>query len=102
MSRLVDTEVPIELKLGVGDGKLALRLTPALLHAGSPASTRDVLSRFGAGPVNAWQEPLTSAGAQQSTGLGLGMAYEGRNWQVDVGTTPLGFRKTGISAGVRS
>lgn len=101
MSRLVDTEVPIELKLDVGDGKLALRLTPALLHAGSPASTRDVLSRFGAGPVNAWQEPLTSAGAQQSTGLGLGMAYEGRNWQVDVGTTPLGFRKTGISAGVR-
>ncbi len=60
-----------------------------------PRCTQPFWSR----PVNAWQEPLTSAGAQ-STGLGLGMAYEGRNWQVDVGTTPLGVLEKRASAQV--
>lgn len=103
LSQLTDTEVPMELKFGLGAGKLALRLTPTLLNAGSPATTYDVLSRFGAGPASALADTTApaSAGSQNDFGLGVGVAYEARNWQADIGTTPLGFNKTDISAGIR-
>lgn len=102
MNRLVDTEVPIELAFPVGEGKMALRVTPTLLHAGAPASSYDVLSRFGAGPV--WALSLDSEGvpgAQNDAGLGLGLAYEDSRWLIDIGTTPLGFSRSGLNAGVR-
>lgn len=57
MSRLTATEVPMEMKFGFGDGKLSLRLTPVLLNAGTPATTYDVLNRFGGGRLARWQTP---------------------------------------------
>ena len=101
MSRLTDTEVPMELKFGFGDGKLGLRLTPVLLNAGTPNTSYDVLSRFGAGPVGALSDTTTSAGSQNDAGLGVGVTYEGRNWQADIGSTPLGFGETDVTAGIR-
>jgi hypothetical protein len=103
LSRLTDTEVPMELKFGLGAGKLSLRITPTLLNAGAPATTYDVLSRFGAGPTSALADSTApvSAGSQNDFGLGVGVAYEARNWQADIGTTPLGFNKVDISAGIR-
>lgn len=101
MSRLTDTEVPMELKFGFGDGKLGLRLTPMILNAGTPGTSYDVLSRFGAGPASALSDTTTSAGSQNDAGLGLGVTYEARNWQADIGTTPLGFGKTDVNAGIR-
>ena len=100
MSRLTATEVPMEMKFGFGDGKLSLRLTPVLLNAGTPATTYDVLSRFGGGPVGALADTTTSAGSQNDAGLGVGVAYQAGNWQADIGSTPLGFGKTDFNAGV--
>ncbi len=101
MSQLTATEVPMELKLAAGDGKLALRLVPVVLSAGTPATSYDVLSRFGAGPVSALADPVRGAGSQNDAGLGIGVAYEARHWQADIGTTPLGFGKSDVSAGIR-
>ncbi len=45
-------------------------------------------------------DTTTSAGSQNDAGLGVGVAYQARNWQADIGSTPLGFGKTDFNAGV--
>lgn len=101
LSRLTDTEMPMVLKFPLGDGKVSLRVTPVMLNAGTPATAYDTLSRFGAGPASALANATTSAGSQNDAGVGLGVAYETRNWQADIGTTPLGLHKSDVTGGVR-
>lgn len=101
MSSLVAIEVPMEMKFGLGEGKLGLRLTPVVVDAGAPDTLYDVLSRFGGGPVTTLAHPLAPAGSQNDAGLGIGASYESGGWRADIGTTPLGFGKVDVSAGMR-
>ncbi|GAA0521636.1 cellulose synthase subunit BcsC-related outer membrane protein [Pigmentiphaga sp. GD03639] len=104
LGKLTDIQAPIEYRFPVGDGRMALRATPVSLDAGTPGSSYDASSRFGAGPVAALQQAAGStggAGSQSQSGVGLAVAYESERLQADVGTTPLGFRHTDINAGLK-
>src|SRR5690606_33072019 len=95
--------------LPVGDGRIAIRATPTILDAGRVPTGYDVSSRFGGGPEAALanQPPFVlpgmerGAGSQDQSGIGLSLAYTGNWGEVDIGTTPLGFRKTDVTGGVK-
>ncbi|WMJ67795.1 cellulose biosynthesis protein BcsC [Stenotrophomonas sp. 24(2023)] len=48
--KLDDLQVPLEARFAVGDGKLIVAVTPAVLDAGRPAESYADASRFGGGP----------------------------------------------------
>ncbi|WPB56948.1 cellulose synthase subunit BcsC-related outer membrane protein [Xylophilus sp. GOD-11R] len=101
MSRLTDTEVPIQLRMDMGDGTLTGHVTPVFLGTGRIDTAFNSISRFGGGPVVATAQPGASAGGQNQQGLGVGVGYEQGNLAVDIGTTPIGFRYTDVNGGVR-
>lgn len=104
LGKLTDLQTPIEASLPVGDGRIAVRATPVMLDAGRVPDSYDVSSRFGAGPVAAVDQEfglVGGAGRQDQSGVGLSVGYAGNWGEVDVGTTPLGFRKTDITGGVK-
>jgi len=100
-SSLTDTEVPIQLRMDVGDGMLTAHVTPVYLRTGIIDTAFNSISRYGGGPVLAAAQPGASAGKQNDSGLGVGIGYEQGNLAVDIGTTPIGFRYTDVNGGVR-
>jgi hypothetical protein len=93
LSKLTDVEAPFEVNLPVSDGRVALRVTPVSLDAGSVGSSESA-SRFGNGTTNA-----SGIGSQRDSGIGLGVAYAraDEGIKADIGTTPLGFQyATGV------
>ncbi len=112
MSQLTELQVVAEGKKAVGDGKLIGRVTPVALDAGNLGGDYNTASRFGGGPLaytlpstgrNLFNQtlPSTSAGSQSAFGVALGIAYESDRFSLDVGSTPLGFRYTDVTAGGR-
>lgn len=101
MSQLTDLEAPVQMKFGAGDGMLSVRITPTTASAGTPDLAYGNLSRFGSGPATALDAPTRSPGSQKDSGIGIGVGYETDQLQVDVGTTPLGFREADIAGGVK-
>jgi len=104
LSELSDISAPVEMKLPVGDGKFAVRVTPVAIDAGTPAGDYATNSRFGGGPVAALAQAnrsVGSAGSQSETGLGVGIGYVGDRVEADIGSSPLGFRYTTLNGGLR-
>ncbi|HEV3429154.1 MAG TPA: cellulose synthase subunit BcsC-related outer membrane protein [Paraburkholderia sp.] len=102
-SQLTSVQMPSEVILPAGNGKLSIRVTPVDLQSGTLGTDVYSSSQFGGGPsaALAQRDNLVSAPASQSArGVGLGIGYETRNWAADIGTTPLGFQYTGIVGGV--
>jgi len=100
-SKLADGRVPVELSLPVDDARIVLRVTPTLLSAGTPDSAFGNLSRFGGGPDAALNQASSAPGSQNAGGVGVAVAYETDRLKLDLGTTPLGFRQTDVTGGVR-
>lgn len=103
-SQLTDVQVPLEARLPLGDGKVALRVTPVSLSSDSMNTDYNTTSRFGGGPAAALQQSTGGTGGpgtQDATGVGVALAYLGNNVQADVGTTPLGFDQSNVVGGVR-
>lgn len=73
-SQLQVTELPLELRLPLGEGKLKLQLTPVLLDAGAGSK------------VN---------------GVGSAVGYKSGGLALDAGITPTGFLFKSITGGVR-
>ena len=104
LGQLSEVQAPVEFRFPAGDGKIAIRATPVSIDAGSVSSDYNVSSRFGGGPAAALAQAAGStgnAGTQSQTGLGLSAAYETERLQADLGTTPLGFRYTDITGGIK-
>ncbi|MBD9392927.1 BCSC C-terminal domain-containing protein [Acidovorax sp. ACV01] len=101
MSQLSEIEAPVQLKMSVGDGHLLLGVTPTGASAGSPGSPYGTISRFGGGPVTALAMPERGAGSQSDSGIGLSVGYESGGFRADIGSTPLGFGQSDVTAGVR-
>lgn len=101
LSKFTDTELPLQLRFDLGNGKATIFITPTVLTTGSPSTDPSVIGRFGGGPSLAAALPGASAGSQNASGVGLGVGYEKDNLAVDVGTTPIGFQYVDLNGGVR-
>lgn len=104
MSQLNTVQAPVEGTLAVGDGKLALRITPVALSTDRIGSDYNTSSRFGGGPAASLAQAdgaVGAPGSQDQSGVGIALAYLGRNVEADIGSTPIGFEKTNVVGGVR-
>ncbi|MBG7619579.1 BCSC C-terminal domain-containing protein [Herbaspirillum sp. AP02] len=95
LSRMNDIEAPLEVNMPVGNDRVAVRITPVSLDAGS--LTDEPASRFGGGGSSA-----TGLGKQSASGVGVAVAYERPEdgAKADIGTTPRGFKYPNIVGGV--
>ncbi|MGE4336194.1 MAG: cellulose synthase subunit BcsC-related outer membrane protein, partial [Pigmentiphaga sp.] len=103
MSRSTAIEVPLEARLPIGNGKVALRVTPVTIDAGSVSGDYGTSSRFGGGPVAALAQAdgrVGGAGSQSESGVGVAVAYLGDKIQADIGSTPFGMQQTNVVGGV--
>lgn len=111
LSKMTDVEAPLEISLPVGDDRVALRVTPVSLNAGSVGDSAK--NRFGgpnAAQIAAVQTVLAapdptpaalaaasgvngSAGRQKDSGVGVAVGYEmpSQGLKADIGVSPLGF-----------
>ncbi len=94
LSKLTDVEAPFEANLPAGDNRVALRVTPVSLHAGSAQNYS--LTRFGSGLSSG------APGSQQANGVGLAVAVESpaHGIKADIGISPVGFTYNTMIGGV--
>ncbi len=100
LSKLTDIEAPFEASMPLGDNRLAVRVTPVSLDAGSLDS--NAADRFGGGPAASLAKPGISPGSQKDSGVGLAVAFENpaEGLKADLGTTPQGFLYSTAVGGV--
>ncbi|KAB0493614.1 cellulose biosynthesis protein BcsC [Pseudomonas vancouverensis] len=94
LSKMTDTETPLEINIPSGENRYAVRVTPVSLNAGSVGS--DSAARFGGGGS------ADGAGSQRDSGVGLSVAYArpDEGIKADLGTTPIGFKYSTAAGGV--
>lgn len=115
LSKLNDLQTSLLVRMPVQDGTLALEATAVQLKSGEVDPSYYNSDRFGAGPVaiyddvaknNRWGDPRAldnsgPSGKQRDSGIGVSVAYEYQGLRVDLGTTPLGFRRTNLIGGIK-
>jgi tetratricopeptide (TPR) repeat protein len=102
--KLSDIEVPVEMRLPLGDGKLSLTATSVSLNAGAIGIDFYSRSVFGAGPVAAFDQLAGRAGTpddQMARGVGWALAYKTRGLVADIGVTPVGFQFSNLTGGLK-
>ncbi|MBD9564016.1 cellulose biosynthesis protein BcsC [Pseudomonas sp. PDM09] len=94
LSKLTDIETPLEINIPLDESRVALRVTPVSLNAGSVSG--NALSRFGSGAQS------DGVGSQKAEGVGLSVAIQrpADGFKADLGTTPLGFKYTTATGGI--
>ncbi|KZN20232.1 MULTISPECIES: cellulose biosynthesis protein BcsC [Pseudomonas] len=94
LSKLTDVETPLEINIPLDESRVALRVTPVSLNAGSVSG--DALPRFGSGAQS------DGVGSQKAEGVGLSVAIQrpADGFKADLGTTPLGFKYTTATGGI--
>ena len=99
LSNLTAVEAPFEVNIPIGDNRLAVRVTPVHLDAGSASG--EAASRFGGGPAASLRSG-DDPGSQSATGVGLALAFENpaEGFKADIGTTPQGFLYSTVVGGV--
>ncbi|MCB5364541.1 BCSC C-terminal domain-containing protein [Pusillimonas sp. CC-YST705] len=115
LGKLTEVQTPLEVRMPVGDGMLALQATAVQLNAGSIGEDFYSHSRFGGGSVaiydtiaqtGQWGNPqalntIAPTGKQRDSGVGLSIAYEMQRLRMDIGSTPLGFRRVNVVGGLK-
>ncbi|AMM18330.1 cellulose synthase [Burkholderia sp. PAMC 28687] len=107
LSNLTDIEAPIQGRIRAGNGHVVVTATPVTLDAGTAQETADTLKRFGSGlgsglSAGGSGRPVSNQyGNQTASGVGLSVGYETNSVQLDVGTTPLGFREENVVGGAQ-
>lgn len=94
LSKLTDIETPLEINIPLDESRVALRVTPVSLNAGSASS--EALQRFGSAAQG------DGAGSQKAEGVGLAVAIErpADGLKADLGSTPLGFKYSTATGGI--
>lgn len=118
LSKITDVETPFEISFPVGDDRMAVRVTPVWLNTGTIHEPSGGKLRFGGLteaqgnalldlPLDEQSAALTSAagesiGTQKDAGAGVAVAYEmpSLGLNVDLGTSPVGFRYTNVVGGI--
>jgi cellulose synthase operon protein C len=91
LGKLTDIEAPTAVTVSPGyKGKLTASLTPVHLDSGTLSTSADVRRRFGSGYFN----PPGVESNHQASGVGVGLGYTLKGFDIDAGTTPLGFPTT--------
>lgn len=119
MGKMSEVQAPLEIRMPLGDDRLALRVTPVSLNAGSVGDA--AAFRFGGGPsvpdlqslsaeqlaaldglVNLEGFSASRIGRQKDSGVGLAVAYESPSLGLkgDVGTSPMGFLYSTVVGGI--
>lgn len=123
LGKMSEVQAPLEIRMPVGDDRMALRVTPVSLNAGSVGDA--AAYRFGGGPsvpdlqnLNAEQLLAAQAalaglvnlddfsasriGRQKDSGVGLAVAYESPalGLKGDLGTSPVGFLYSTVLGGI--
>lgn len=115
LSKITEVQTPLEVRMPVEDGMLTLKATAVQLKSGSVDEDFYSSSRFGGGSVaiydsiaqnNQWGsvQALNSvgpSGKQRDSGVGLSVAYEMQRLRIDLGSTPLGFRRVNFVGGLK-
>ena len=82
-----------------GGGRLGLVAEPVWLNAGTPAGPE--AAQIGTNPLLGQPGAAFPAlKARAAAGVAVSATYDGQAVHADVGTTPLGFQKTNVSAGL--
>lgn len=95
LSRMNDIEAPLEVNMPVGNDRVAVRITPVSLDAGTLAT--EPASRFGGAGASA-----QGVGKQSAHGVGVAVGYERPEdgMKADIGSTPFGFKYPNVVGGV--
>jgi len=102
--KLSDIEVPVEMRLPLGDGKLSLTATSVSLNAGAIGTDFYSRSVFGGGPIAAFDQLAGRSGTpddQMARGVGWALAYKTRGLVADIGVTPVGFQFSNLTGGLK-
>src|SRR5690606_17450206 len=93
-SPLEEFQLPLEVAIPAGDGRIKLRATPTSLSSGT---RRDL----GPPPEGAEIARLNPYAVDNDTehGVGLSVGYQGQGFELDAGVTPLGFQETNFVGG---
>lgn len=118
LSKITDVETPFEISFPIGDDRMAVRVTPVWLNTGTIHQPSGGDLRFGGLteaqgnalldlPLDEQSDALASVvgesiGTQKDAGAGLAVAYEmpSLGLNVDLGTSPVGFRYTNVVGGI--
>lgn len=94
LSKMTAVETPFEASMPVGESRVALRVTPVSLNAGSLKQYAE--TRFGGGTSGG------SPGSQHDSGVGLAVAVENpeHGLKADLGVSPVGFLYKTLIGGV--
>lgn len=95
MSSLTDIETPLSFGFSPGyTGDLTFKATAVILDAGNISLKNEGKARrFGTNAVNL-DLPRNREFMQTDTGAALGIGYRAGDWEMDLGSTPLGFATT--------
>ena len=99
-SRLDEIQAPIQVLIPAGDGKVDFRVTPVGLDAGSLSGDPYALASFGGGTPAYLADPNNRPKIKSAQGVGVSVGYQGRGFEVDVGSTPLGFQEQTMVGGM--
>jgi len=102
--QLSDIEVPVEMRLPIGDGKFSLTATSVSLNAGAVGTDFYSRNTFGGGVDPALNAVAGSSGAQNDQagrGVGWSLGYKMRGFSADIGVTPVGFQYSNVTGGVK-
>lgn len=104
LSNLSSLSANIKGTLPAGRGRVGLAIQPTVIDAGD--MNRSARARFGRNATAealaiVAQEPtvLAANDSQYASGVVISASYEDENFQIDVGTTPLGFERTDAQGG---
>lgn len=101
LSQFTSIEVPMKMRFHPGGNKLALKLVPVILSAGSVnLADTNLARRFGSNDVRK-APPQTKQVRQRDVGIALHVDYELGPVTVDFGVSPLGLAVTNFVGGVK-
>ena len=102
--QLSDVEVPVEMRLPIGDGKFSLTATSVSLNAGAVGTDFYSRNTFGGGANAAFDQIAGRSGVQDdqaARGVGWSLGYKTAGFSADIGVTPVGFQYSNVTGGVK-
>ncbi len=101
LSQLSEFSLPVWASVPLGyRGRIIFSAMPIYLTAGEAVLTEDgAWTRLGTGALQAGAAPDESV-AQSASGAALGIAYNYKGFSIGIGSTPLGFPLSTVTAGL--